>query len=136
MNQNTPLPPSSETARALQKFIQWLLADPANQKAFNNSVNQVAKGEAGELPPEMIGPARLFIERVKIVQMLGTLRQKAQSAADLLADPEAVTDDPIQLARAKMIMNEVTDLLLDWREPYRTEFLKLLHPVREKLSED
>ena len=137
MNKDKRQPtPASQTPSASMKLFQWLSADPANQEKLKQSAAKILKGECGDLPPEMLAPAKCLLETLQTLQSLEALRKQARSALDLMANPDTVTDDPIQLARAKMILDDMTDMLLGWREPYRTEILKLLHPVREKLTED
>jgi hypothetical protein len=113
------------------EFAEWI-KHPQNQRKLQNHIKNVLGGEYSGSTPEMIESAKFALAKLRETKLIESVQGKVIQLAELMR--QATVRSPREvLEESKVLMEEVTDAMLDVPEPKRTVFMKVLLPIREQL---
>jgi len=116
-----------------EEFGAWLKADPKNQEWWLGVIERSLKGEYGEITPEMRAAAQTAVTSRQTARSLELVVDKFREFRETAQSPPGAMTAEERLARCNAIMDELTDALLETPEPHRSNFLKQLLPLRERV---
>jgi hypothetical protein len=116
-----------------EEYAKWLKADPANAEHCTRIIERVAKGEYGELTPELRVAAEKAVAKFQEARSIGIVSDKFKALMAVMQAPAGSMLAEERLAQCNALMDELTDALLETSEPHRTGFLKQVLPLREQI---
>jgi hypothetical protein len=114
------------TAASAKKLLKEFFADGPEMDRCREKMNEVLAAPAGEFPPEMVADAREGIARF-------SAHARFREFIYMLTLNEDAMTDSEWLRRINRVLDEVVDLTLEFSEPDRTDHLKKIMPLREKV---
>jgi len=124
-----PLAPEWDQHRAL---AEWLFLNPENERQFHRWREQIDRhNDWSAVPAPMRDDVKFAIEKWHTRQLLLIVGEKVKAVADALSDGSLSAEERIEKARP--LMDEVNDALLDTPEPHRSRFLRDFLPRWDKI---
>jgi hypothetical protein len=125
-----PNEPVSLDAMSREEEFEWL-KDPENRKAYREEAERAARGDYPELPPEARAAARVCLEKLDEQEHLEVVDAKMKQLIKMFKKPGGSMLAEDRLEQCRRLFDELTDELLETREPHRSRILKQILPMRE-----
>jgi hypothetical protein len=104
------------------------MKDPAVARVFEEFMRHVMAS-----PPEIMETARVALEKQQAARALQLVAAKFVALHEVLNRPAGTMEAEDRLRQCNARMDELTDALLETPEPFRTQQLKELLPIREQV---
>jgi hypothetical protein len=131
---DAPLPGGEDDELISEEEFMERMKDPAQQKILLELMRKTVAGEHGDVPPELLASAQLALDKQREQEALTLVTTKFHALMAVMERPGGTMVAEERLRLCQEAMEDLTNTLLETPEPHRTNYLKVVVPMREKLK--